>query len=325
MDPKSCSLVRWLTELCESPIYAGDVALGLIPSDAGLLFVQAGVVAAPRALNTRALDGLKRFHGRGWALIPVASIVGVIFAIQYVPDTADWLTWLALIAVPLLSIVALGWLMHGARPWLALAVPVLFLLVWRTPHSLWGEGAGTLLAGLSCVSLGVLLGAVTPSGWLKAGVVVMAAADVWLVSSDLLQAPNDVLTAAAPGSGLPQLQSEQWGTVTLGYGDLFVAGLLGAVWASRPRVQLRTALLTISIAAVFDLLFLVVDELPATVPVALALIVMELWTRRGRAGAQWSRRPVEAGGRDSSARLVTTSSPRDASSSTSVASSSERA
>ena len=35
------------------------------------------------------------------------------------------------------------------------------------------------------------------------------------------------------------------------------------------------ALLTFAIAGVFDLLFLVIDELPATVPVALALIVME--------------------------------------------------
>lgn len=301
------------------------MALGLIPSDAGLLCVQAGVVAAPRALDIRLTHALARFQGRGWALVPVASIVGVIFAIQAVPDTATWLTWLALIAVPLLAVAALGWLMHGARWWLALAVPVLFALVWRSPHSLWGEGAGTLLAGLSCVSLGVLLASVTPSRWLKAGVVVMAIADVWLVSSDLLQAPNNVLVAAAPGGGLPQLQSEQWGTVTLGYGDLFVAGLLGAAWSSRPRPQLGAALLTITLAAVFDLLFLVVDELPATVPVALALIVMECWDRRNRRRSQWSRRPVEAGGRDSSAKLVTTSSPRAASSSTSVASSSERA
>ncbi len=301
------------------------MALGLIPSDAGLLCVQAGVVAAPRALNTRADAFLSRFHGRGWALIPVASIVGVIFAIEEVPQTANWLAWLALIAVPLLSIAALGWLMHGARWWLALAVPVLFVLVWRTPYTLWGEGAGTLLCGLSCVTLGVLLGTVTPPGWLKLGIVAMAVADVWLISTDTLQAPNTTLTAAVPSHGLPQLQSEQWGTVTLGYGDLFVAGLLGAIWARRPAMQWRVALLTLAIAAGFDLLFLVYDNLPATVPVALALIVMELWERRSRRRAQWAPRPVEAGGRDSSAKLVTTSSPRAASSSTSVASSSERA
>jgi hypothetical protein len=302
------------------------VALGLIPSDAGLLCLQAGVVAAPRALDPDVAARLVRFRGRGWALIPVASIVGVIFAIQAVSGVADFLTWLALIAVPLLSVAALGWLMHGARWWLALLVPVLFVLAWRTPYSLWGEGAGALLCGLSCVTLGVLLGAVTPLRWLKLGIIAMAVADVWLISTNTLQAPNTTLAVAAPPSGLPQLQSEQWGTVSLGYGDLFVAGLLGAIWSRRPDLQWQVALATLALAGVFDLLFLTYDNLPATVPVALALITLELAavaTRRRR--RQCELRPVEAGGRDSSARLVTMSSPRAASSSTSVASSSERA
>ena len=65
----------------------------------------------------------------------------------------------------------------------------------------------------------------TPPGWLKLGILAMAAADVWLVLSDLLQAPNATLCRApAPGSGLPQLQSELFGSVSMGYGDLFVAG-----------------------------------------------------------------------------------------------------
>jgi hypothetical protein len=300
------------------------VALGLIPSDAGLLCLQAGVVAAPRALDPRVSEKLARFRGRGWALIPVGSIVGVIFAIQAVSGIADFLTWLALIAVPLLSVAALGWLIHGSRWWFALLVPVLFVLAWRTPYSLWGEGAGALLCGLSCVTLGVLLGAVTPLGWLKLGIVAMAVADVWLISTNTLQAPNTTLSAAVPSSGLPQLQSEQWGDVTLGYGDLFVAGLLGAIWNQRPRGQAVTAVVTLALAGAFDWVFdLARNDLPATVPVALALIVMELWARWRR--RQWELRPVEAGGRDSSARLVTMSSPRAASSSTSVASSSERA
>ena len=39
------------------------------------------------------------------------------------------------------------------------------------------------------------------------------------------------------------------------------------------------ALLTLVLAGAFDLLFFVVSELPATVPVALALIVLELYAR----------------------------------------------
>ena len=65
----------------------------------------------------------------------------------------------------------------------------------------------------------------------------------------------------------------------MGYGDLFCAALLGAVFAARPALQRRAAVLTLAFAGLFDLLFFVVAELPATVPVALALIASELWDR----------------------------------------------
>ena len=90
------------------------MTLGFIPSDAAMLALQAGVVAAPRAVPR--IDWLRRFRGWGWALVPIASIVGVIFGIRYVSDTASWLTYLALIAVPLLAAVALGWAMRGSTP-----------------------------------------------------------------------------------------------------------------------------------------------------------------------------------------------------------------
>jgi hypothetical protein len=250
------------------------VALPFIPSDAGLLALQAAVVAAPRPVARPAW--LERFRGRGWALVPIGSIVVVVFAIRYVSDTATGLTWLALIAVPILAAVALGWAMRGARPPAALLAIPLFLLAWLDKSTLVGEGAGALLSALSCVTLGVLLAAVTPPGWLKAGIVLMAAADTWLVVSDLLQTPNAVLVSAHPPAGLPQLQAEIFGSVSMGYGDLFVAALLGAVLVSQWHRQWRAAVLTFAIAALFDLLFLVISELPATVPVALALIVMDL-------------------------------------------------
>jgi hypothetical protein len=247
--------------------------------------LQAGVVAAPRALDPRWVVRLRRLRGRGWAVIPVVSIVGVIFAIRYASDTATWLTYLALVAAPLLAAAALGWLARGSRPWLAPVAAILFVVAWRTPSSLTGEAAGALLSGLSCVTLGVLLAAVTPAGWLKLGVLAMAGADVWLIASNQLQAPNEVLATAAPGGGLPQLQSEQFGTVTMGYGDLFVAALLGAIYAEHVRLQRLAALLTLVIAGVFDLLFLVVESLPATAPVALAMLALSVgWERQAISG-----------------------------------------
>jgi hypothetical protein len=205
----------------------------------------------------------------------------VVFAIRYVSDTATGLTYLALVAVPLLAAAGLGWTMRGARPRFAVAALVLFALAWAARASLPGEASAAILSALSCVTLGVVLAAVTPSAWLKAGIVLMAAADSWLVVTDLLQAPNATLIAAHPAAGLPQLQSELFGSVSMGYGDLFVAALLGAVLARNVGRQRSAALLTLTIAALFDLLFLVINELPATVPVALALIVVEGW--------QWAR------------------------------------
>jgi hypothetical protein len=259
------------------------VTLPFIPSDAGLLLLQAGIVAAPRRVPR--LPFAARLRGRGWALVPVGSIVVVVFAIRYVSDTATGLTYLALIAVPPLAAIALGWVSRFSRPVLAVLVVPLFALAWAVPQALVGEASGALLSGLSCITLGVLLAAVAPPGWLKVGIVLMAGADTWLVISDLLQAPNATLIAAQPVAGLPRLQSEIFGSVTMGYGDLFVAAVLGAVLAADRRRQWTAAALTLVIAALFDLLFLTLSELPATVPVALALIVDEGWQRGRRFSA----------------------------------------
>jgi hypothetical protein len=268
------------------------MALPFIPSDAGLLLLQAGVVAAPRPAPR--LRWLERFRGPAWAAVPIASIVIVVFAIRYVSDTATGLTYLALVAVPPLAGVALAWAMRGGgygsrrTAWAVVITAALFVIAWAFHKSLVGGAAAAILSALSCVTLGVLLAAVAPSGWLKLGIVAMAAADTWLVIADLLQSPNAALIAAHPVGGLPQLQSEIFGTVTMGYGDLFVAALLGALLAHDARRQREAALLTLVLAALFDLLFLVLAELPATVPVALALIVLEV-RERVSAGRRPSR------------------------------------
>jgi hypothetical protein len=211
---------------------------------------------------------------------------------------------------------------RGARWWLGAVMGPLLALAWLSPSTLWGEGAATLLTAFSCVTLGVLLASVCPPSWLKVGIVLMALGDSYLVLTDLLQAPNNELVAASPGPGLPQLQGISFGDVLLGYGDVFIAAVLGGVLARERRAQWPMALLTLTLAGLFDLLFFVLDELPATVPVALAMLVGEgwLWTRR----RQWGSSPVAAGGRDSSASDVMASVPRAASSSTSLASSAER-
>jgi hypothetical protein len=258
--------------------------LSFWPSIVLLSIVQGGLVALPGPLH----DGrLERLRSRRWALIPPLSVIAFVFITRAAESaSADGLTYLALLAVPLLAALALGVLARGARGPAALAVVPLFALAWADRGGLAGQAAALSLTALSCVSLGVLLAAVTPPRWLAWGIVVMALADSALVISDLLQRPNDALNAAHPAAGLPQLQSAVLGSAVMGYGDLFIAAALGALLASELGLaeQLRAALLVAVLALLFDLLFLAVNELPATVPVALTLVLVLI--RRRRRGLQ---------------------------------------
>ena len=245
-----------------------------------LAILQAACVALPRA---GAPAWLARLRGPAWALIAPASIVVVIAAISVASAVADALTWLALVAVPPLAAVAIGRAAHHAKPSLAAPLTAALLAVaWAAKGSLAGDATAALLTALSCVALGWLLAAVTPPPALKVGIVVMAAIDAYLVFSHELQGPNATLIAAAPLPSLPQLQSVQLNGASLGYGDLFVAGVFGAVLAVERRPQLRAALLVLALATAFDLLFWVFDELPATVPVAVAVVIDQLGSRRTR-------------------------------------------
>jgi hypothetical protein len=272
-------------------------------SIAVLSIVQGAVVAIPRPLT---LPLPERMRGRRWALVPPASVLGFVIAGWAAQRaSADALTYLALVAVPLLAALALGLVARGARVAALPAVPALFALAWADRTGLAGEAAALMLSALSCVALGALLAAVTPPRWLGAGIVAMAAIDTALVVSDLLQKPNNALNAAHPVAGLPRLQREVFGSAVMGYGDLFVAGVLGGLLALSlgAGVQRRAALLTAALALCFDLLFFVVDELPATVPVALALLLTAAARRRSAAPRSAAGRRPRAG-RPERARAV---------------------
>ncbi len=257
-----------------------------------LSLVQGTLVAIPRA---PAAPKLARLTDRRWAAIPPLSvIVFVVIAGAAEQASADGLTYLALCAVPPLAALALGWLTPAARPRNALLVLPLFALAWADRGGLAGDGAALVLSALSCVALGMLLALVTPPRWLAGGIVAMALADAALVISDLLQRPNDALNAAHPAAGLPRLQSATFGSALMGYGDLFIAGALGALLALTVgrSCQLRAGLLAALLTIGFDLLFFFARELPATVPVALTLIVLVAVRRRRSASS--ARAPARA-------------------------------
>jgi hypothetical protein len=261
------------------------VSRQFIEANSILLAFQALLVALTGAGIPSWLDRLK---SRGWALILPLSIAGVVAGIAIFPQLADGLTWIALILVPPGAILALGWALHGARPPLAIVGVLLVAFAWIETGTLAGDGAAALCTALSAATLGRLIAGVVGALYLKLAIVAFAGIDAFLVFGNQLQGPNAVLNAAVPAPGLPQLQYLELHYASMGYGDVFVAGVLGGVLAAEGRKQWPAAILVLVFAALWDLLFLVdsINTLPATVPIAVALIVVEVkpWLTRRRPG-----------------------------------------
>jgi hypothetical protein len=236
---------------------------------------------------------LQRFRGGWWALVLPLSIAIVIGAIDLLPQSADVLTWVALLLVPPGCALAAGWAMHGARWWLApVAIPLL-AIAWADQTTRLGQLATIALILGSCVTLGRLLAGAAPLVLLKLGLVAMAVSDCILVFGNTLQGPNAVLEAATPGAGLPHLQSAAYGFSGLGYGDFFAAAVLGGLLAMQRRNQVAAAIAMLVVSYAWDQLFLVVDTIPATVPPAIVLIGYEavVYLRAARRSARPTAHP----------------------------------
>jgi hypothetical protein len=130
------------------------------------------------------------------------------------------------------------------------------------------------------VTLGRLLAGAVPAVWLKAGLVAWAVFDAVTVFGSRVS-PDAIVDAAVPAHGLPQLQVLDLHGASIGYADMFVAAVLGGVLAAERVRSWPVGLLVLSFSIAFDTLFLAFDTLPATVPVALALLVCEGARRLG--------------------------------------------
>ena len=253
---------------CWAPCSAFAVSICVLSARAGR--------CSSRCPAARALPALARLRSGWWALIPVGSVVGVRVRrhARFGRRRRAHLPRAGRGAAARRARRSAGRCAARGR-WLALARCALFALAWADRGGLAGEAAAVALDALSCVDARRRCSSPSRRALLvKLGIVAMAAADTWLVVSDLLQAPNNALNAAAPVAHLPQLQRAVFGSAVMGYGDLFIAALLGALLASQPRAARCGAALAVGASALaFDLLFFVVDELPATVPIALTLLL----------------------------------------------------
>jgi hypothetical protein len=241
-----------------------------------LSLLQALLVALPRPAELPLLNRLRSGWWALWLPVPILVTIGVIALDS---ATASFFTYLALVAVPPAAAVALGLVVRGSRPWMAALVLPLFALAWAEEGTFAGDAAGTALSALACICLGWLLACVVPSRWLKLGIFAMAAIDAYLVGTELLQEPNGVLNAAAPAANLPRLQLVHFGSAVMGFGDIFIAATLGALLARDRQMQLLGAAIAAVVGCAFDLLFFAFDVLPATVPIAVTLAILELWRR----------------------------------------------
>jgi hypothetical protein len=218
----------------------------------------------------------------GLALIPTAVIVVIVAVLVLVPSAAVELATLAGVGVPLLALASPLSTPRRARPWVAalavVALPLAFVL---SDGSRGAQIARAVLIVLACSPLAWLAAACAPALAVELGIVVTAIVDTALVIGQQIGPASNTLHQAAPAVGLPRFQDVTFGPVLMGFGDVFLAALLGAVLAARARPRLVPALVLWVLATVFGIgLLQVVDIEPATVPVAVTLLLTMLWARR---------------------------------------------
>lgn len=204
-------------------------------------------------------------------LLPLVAIGGGVIFLGAVPGAVGAVTTLAAFAVPPLALLAVWHVRRAVVP-LAIASPILWLVVWRLPTSGWTQLAGDLLIVLAAVSLGRLTGWIAPRAALVVGVLVATVVDVWQVLTIQVQPVSTALANAVPPRGLPALQQFEMVGASMGWGDAYLAALVGAIVAVSVRATVVATIITAVAGLSLGLFFNVLDLLPATVPAALGLI-----------------------------------------------------
>jgi hypothetical protein len=246
-----------------------------VSSCAGLAVVQGLTVALPR------VEVGGRPRARWLWLAPPVLFAALVLLLAWRPASAELLTGLAVVAVPALAALAATCMARGSRPILVLVVPVLLAASFRGPSTLAGQLGTTLLCALSAVALGATLVRWGGAGKVALGLTALCLADVVLVADGRVGAAANALSSAHLGA-LPALSHVGLGTFTLGYGDLFVAGIAGAIAARRPGGQRRVATLTAALMLGEAAVLAGAGPFPATVPVVAAVLLDELtWRLRG--------------------------------------------
>jgi hypothetical protein len=232
-----------------------------------LVLLQAAVI--PLVRDPALLPRIPRHPLLG--LLPLVAIGGGVIALGAIPGAVAAVTDLAAIAVPPLALLAVLHVRRWALP-LAIVSPLLWLAVWRLPTSGWTQLAGDLLIVLAGVSLGRLTGWIAPRAALAVGVLVATIVDIWQVLTVQVGPVSQALAAAAPPKGLPALQQLEMLGAGMGWGDVYLAALVGAIVAASVRATITATVVTAIAGLLLGLLFGTLDLLPATVPPAIGMV-----------------------------------------------------
>jgi hypothetical protein len=207
------------------------------------------------------------------ALAPPIAFVAMVALLSEHPDAASLVLQFAAIAVPALATLATRRL--AGRGWPAIVAALLAsAIIWH--DDLVGQVAVLALLVLSCVAIGSLVPRLGHPTALAAGAAVLAISDVVLLMLGRINAAATALESVQLAH-LPSFGEAVVGSVHLGYGDLMVAGIAGAVAARRPGGAERVGLLTLVLFLAEAALFAGPGAYPATPPVVAALGIDAAW------------------------------------------------
>ncbi|MDA0166838.1 hypothetical protein OM076_41640 [Solirubrobacter ginsenosidimutans] len=250
-----------------------------------LAMLEGVLVALPRA---GALAPLRRLRSPVWAAVLPGAIVIGTFLPLWNPSLATVLVMAAAIATPALAIVALVGIARTPKA-LFMACALELLVVAAVSRATAEQLTTTLITALGAMSLGVALTRLVPGRWLLAGVILMSAVDVLLLTVGLGgRAAGSMATASAHFHG-PEFTHAAAGSLTIDYPDLALAGALGGAVAGEPA-QPRAAITLSLLAAAWGLLLAVFPLVPATPPIAATFVLLGTghrlreWRRRAGTG-----------------------------------------
>jgi hypothetical protein len=251
--------------------------------------LEGALVLLPRP---RPFPRLARLRAPVWAALLPASIIVGTFGLLVFPGLASTTVLAAAITTPLFALLAVLAVVRARSLMLPLAAVAAALAIWAGGA---GGHVGTgVVTALACLAVGAALQRLIPGRWMLIGVVAMSVVDATLLFSGPGYHETALLAAATTNFHGPRFTGARIGGTTIGYPDLFLAALLGTSLAG-DRAQVWGAGLLTVLAVAYDSMLTPGLLLPATVPIAITLLVVGLVRRgRGVAGPALGGAPVSA-------------------------------